>query len=268
MTLTSLGPIYSIPLLFFMKNELTSPKASFGSCLTICGIVLLSYLTLRDNLSGSGSEVSNLNNTVTNYSDFEISTLPGWYDVLPSKQYSGYFNKTSVSKDLNLHSHFWFIESEVQDQDNLILWFNGGPGASSVYGNLLEIGPFMLSDLSFLNQSYKDTGIPQLIYNQYGWQKIANLLFISMPPPIGYGYCSPISESDLNSYENNTANGASCGDWNDTSTAEITYDTIRQFLTAFHPWRNSTMYITGNNFILFVCKGLLFSINLPSDIAY
>jgi carboxypeptidase C (cathepsin A) len=60
-----------------------------------------------------------------------------------------------------------------------------GPGASSLYGLLVELGPFILNDLSRKGPLYEETKIPQLIYNQYGWQKSASIVALSIPPPIG-----------------------------------------------------------------------------------
>jgi carboxypeptidase C (cathepsin A) len=110
--------------------------------------------------------------------------------------------------------HYWFVEAESDAGDNspLILWFNGGPGASSLYGLLVELGPFILNDISLEGPEYAATGIPRLIYNEYGWQKAGNILALSMPPPVGFSYCTPPGPQ---------ATGDDCGAWNDTSTAEV-----------------------------------------------
>lgn len=74
------------------------------------------------------------------YAPDEIVALPGWEGALPSKQYSGYLNYSST------HLHYWFVESE-QDPINAptVLWFNGGPGCSSLDGFIYEHGPFVVS---------------------------------------------------------------------------------------------------------------------------
>ena len=170
-------------------------------------------------------------------SDTEIKELPGWPYPLPSKQFSGYVNGT---EDGNMQLHYWFIECEEDPSSKpVVLWFNGGPGASSLYGLLLEIGPLVLSDESLNNVFYETTGIPQMIYNPYSWSKAVNILAISMPPPVGFGYCNG----------NPASTGTDCGSWNDTSTAEVTFHAIKTwFLSEFPSFQANDIYILGESY--------------------
>jgi len=164
--------------------------------------------------------------------------LPGWAPKsLPSRQFSGFLN---ANDEGTLQMHYWFIESELENpaEAPLVLWFNGGPGASSLYGILIELGPFILSDLSFIGAEYEKSGIPQLTYNEFGWQKVANILALSMPPPVGFSFCTPPGPS---------AQGEDCGSWNDTSTATVTYYAIKSWLKKFPHFRKNDVFLTGNS---------------------
>eukprot|EP01035_Chromulina_nebulosa_P024704 gene24704-32179_t len=169
----------------------------------------------------------------------EVIQLPGWAPKkLPSRQFSGFVD---ANKDGTLQMHYWFVESEMENPEEapLVLWFNGGPGASSLYGMLIELGPLIVSDLSFTGEAYEKTGIPQLMYNEFGWQKVANILALSMPPPVGFSFCSPPGPS---------AKGDDCGSWNDTSTAEVTYFAIKSWLQRFPQYRKTDMFLTGESY--------------------
>ena len=59
----------------------------------------------------------------------------------------------------------------------MVLWLNGGPGASSVIGMLSEQGPLITDNAG------------QLMKNPYAWTDIANLLVVESPAGVGYSYC-------------------------------------------------------------------------------
>merc|ERR1740138_662299 len=100
----------------------------------------------------------------------KVTALPGWNSKLPSNQYSGLVNSTRST------FHYWFVESENDPKnDPLVGWMNGGPGASSMFGMMTELGPLTI------NYDSLKTDPPSLFYNPQGWQTIANILAIEQP---------------------------------------------------------------------------------------
>ena len=74
--------------------------------------------------------------------DDEFTQLPGAPGPMKTKSYSGYLT-VSDSKAL----HYVFLESEDKaDKDPVVVWFNGGPGCSSLLGFIQEHGPFVIED--------------------------------------------------------------------------------------------------------------------------
>ena len=140
----------------------------------------------------------------------EIKSLPGWSGPLPSKMYAGYVSAGNDA-DYNMYEHYFFAESENDPaNDPVVIWTNGGPGASSFFGMFVELGPFQVNSASLQTESYNKTGIPTLFKNEQSWTKAANVLILNSPPPVGYSYCDPAGPS---------GKGESCGSWNDTRTA-------------------------------------------------
>jgi hypothetical protein len=64
--------------------------------------------------------------------------------TMRSKQYSGYLPldaSVGCRAAVTRHMHYWFVTSENDPaNDPVVLWLNGGPGASSVWGFLVENG--------------------------------------------------------------------------------------------------------------------------------
>lgn len=88
------------------------------------------------------------------------------------KSYSGYVD---VGNDE--HMFFWFFESRKNaSQDPFTVWFNGGPGSSSMIGLFQEVGPCRLWPNGTLYR------------NEYAWNGESNLLVIDQPVTTGFSY--------------------------------------------------------------------------------
>ncbi|KAF1794023.1 Alpha/Beta hydrolase fold [Phytophthora cactorum] len=77
-----------------------------------------------------------------------------------------------------LDYYVWYTRAPMQidDRTPLLLWLNGGPGASSMTGLLTEMGPYRL------------TKERKLIPHEHSWTNIGHMLFFDQP--VGTGYSS------------------------------------------------------------------------------
>ncbi|KAH9817256.1 putative carboxypeptidase KEX1 precursor [Melampsora americana] len=118
--------------------------------------------------------------------NFYISSLPGQESDIT--QYSGHLpsqlitttsgTTSTTSSTSQSHLWFWFIRpNHTPNRQKLVIWFNGGPGCSSLEGGLMEIGPLRVSKNS-----------STLTNSQWSWSQYANLLFIDQPAGTGYSF--------------------------------------------------------------------------------
>ena len=117
--------------------------------------------------------------------------------------------------------------------------YNGGPGASSLFGLYVELGPLLLNDLSLADPLYNSTGCPQLVRNPYGWSSIANLLVVDNPPPVGFSYCEPAGVK---------GDGYSCGNWTDDLVALANAEALRHFGQLFPSSFAGGVYLIGESY--------------------
>merc|ERR1719331_2152893 len=132
--------------------------------LNILSVVLVALLGTADALG---------NATADNVTD--ISSLPGWPKTLDFEMYSGYIDIKNTTKRI----HYVFIEA-MQNKTTAptVIWFNGGPGCSSMLGLLQETGPYVL-----------ESGATNYTVNPWAWNKETHILYIEQPAGVGYSTC-------------------------------------------------------------------------------
>ncbi|KDR77527.1 hypothetical protein GALMADRAFT_138623 [Galerina marginata CBS 339.88] len=88
-------------------------------------------------------------------------------------QASGYGDLTATES-----VWFWFFASRKNPETApLALWFNGGPGSSSMIGLLQENGPCRITNDSM-----------SVTLNPFSWNNEANVLFIDQPIGVGFSH--------------------------------------------------------------------------------
>lgn len=132
--------------------------------------------------------------------------------------YSGYFN---VNKTYDSNLFFWYFPAKNNAANApVVLWLQGGPGASSVYGMLMENGPVTVNSWGTLDK------------RQYSWHLDHHMLYIDNP--VGAGF----------SYTNNAAGYAR----NQVDVGNNLFSAIRQFFQVFPELKSNSFYLTGESY--------------------
>lgn len=133
------------------------------------------------------------------------------------KSYSGYL---TVNKTCSSNLFFWYFPAKVNaSHAPLVLWLNGGPGESDLYGVFLENGPV------FINSKNK------LELRQYSWNQNHNLLYIDSPVGTGFSFTD-----------------GSCYLTNELDIGTSLFVALRQFYQLFPELRPNSLYIFGESY--------------------
>ncbi|PYH77202.1 alpha/beta-hydrolase [Aspergillus uvarum CBS 121591] len=120
-------------------------------------------------------------------SQFEVHSLPGVPSSSLPTSWAGRIPVPATAPGNSLF--FWLFQAETPAQDdNLIIWFNGGPGCSSLIGLLSGNGPF-----AFVGDS------TELERNPHSWTQLAHVLYIDQPVGTGLSTASepyPLSDNE------------------------------------------------------------------------
>ncbi|MED6145523.1 Protein cbp3, mitochondrial [Stylosanthes scabra] len=116
---------------------------------------------------------------------------------------------------------YFFFESRNKSKDvPIVIWLTGGPRCGSEIALFYENGPFKITNNLFL------------IWNDYGWDKTSNILFVDQPTGTGFSYTS--DDSDIRHDENGVSNDL--------------YDFLQAFFKEHSEFVNNDFYITGESY--------------------
>ncbi|PIM99919.1 Carboxypeptidase C [Handroanthus impetiginosus] len=123
------------------------------------------------------------------------------------------------------HSHaarmfYFFFESRNSTEDPVVIWLTGGPGCSSEMALFYENGPFTIAN----NLS--------LVWNEYGWDKVSNILYVDQPIGTGFSYSS--DRRDIRHDEKGVSDDL--------------YDFLQAFFKEHPHLAKNDFYITGESY--------------------
>eukprot|EP01132_Coremiostelium_polycephalum_P005188 gene5188-6458_t len=132
--------------------------------------------------------------------------------------FSGFFNVNSTY-DSNLF--YWFFEAQNGDKNApILLWLQGGPGGTSLFGLFVENGPYsILDDLSMVPKNVT-------------WNANYAMLYVDNPVGTGFSYTGSIDGFATNQDE----------------IATNLYNLLQQFFQVYPEYRNNDFYITGESY--------------------
>jgi cathepsin A (carboxypeptidase C) len=150
----------------------------------------------------------------------KVDFLPYYKGIgnLTFNMWSGYLPVNGTTKQL----HYIFSESQRDPKnDPLLIWFNGGPGCSSLLGFLQEHGPFVMDD---------ETDF--FFKNPWSWNNEASIIYLESPAGVGFSYCS---------------NSAECI-FTDDNTADDNLVAVQNWFQLFPEYASHDLYITGESY--------------------
>ncbi|PKY02180.1 putative serine carboxypeptidase [Aspergillus campestris IBT 28561] len=153
----------------------------------------------------------------TGISQFKVHSLPDSAPLPPS--WAGRLPIPDTEEGNALF--FWLFEAEDSAYDeNLIIWFNGGPGCSSLIGLTTGTGPILFNGTS-----------TQLVRNPHSWTRLGHVLYVDQPAGTGFSTAStpyPVQDQDR--------------------ATDDFYRWLKSFLTRFSHLRSKRIHLIGESY--------------------
>ncbi|MFE5872052.1 hypothetical protein ACFQ6V_25875 [Streptomyces roseifaciens] len=156
-------------------------------------------------------------------------------DTKKARSYAGHVHLDSTEHPgTRNHLFYWFFESQtcnpnvaVPDQQELIsrtpllIWLNGGPGASSLLGLFLENGPL----------SVADDAAGTISVSPDSWNQEAHVVFWDQPLGTGYSY------SDVGEYVHD-----------EKALSRMFWEGLQKFFSAHPEYAQCPLYVCGESY--------------------
>ena len=163
--------------------------------------------------------------------DFEVHGLgrvEAAFDEFDGRMFAGQMPTSRIEAEWEESKFmFWlFKPHNPVASDTLTLWFNGGPGCSSLHGGLFETAP--VSTPHYPAGYPKTTGDVPLLANEWGWTKATNMMYVEVPQGVGFSFGpTPNSEFDI---------------------GEDVHGFLLNFYDTFPGFRNKKLFLFGESY--------------------
>nr|XP_014332380.1 PREDICTED: probable serine carboxypeptidase CPVL [Bos mutus] len=143
-----------------------------------------------------------------------VPPFPGWNLT----SYSGYI---TVNKTYNSNIFFWFFPAKIEPQNApVVLWLQGGPGGSSMFGLFVEHGPYIVSK----NMT--------LFARDFPWTITFSMLYVDNPVGTGFSFTDHVHGYAID----------------EDDVARNLYSALIQFFELFSDYRDNDFYVTGESY--------------------
>jgi len=139
--------------------------------------------------------------------------------LLEAPQVRSHAGFMTVNPQFNSNMFFWFFPAEYQAATApVVIWLQGGPGGSSLFGLFVEHGPFSVTEK--LDLEPRTTS----------WSLTHNVIYIDNPVGTGFSF---------------TRGGFA---ENETAVAEDLFSCVTQIFTLFPDLQDNELYVTGESY--------------------
>ncbi|KAM5271790.1 putative serine carboxypeptidase CPVL [Ctenodactylus gundi] len=144
-----------------------------------------------------------------------------WVRPFPGVSVESYAGYITVNQTCNSNLFFWFFPAQIQPEDApVVLWLQGGPGGSSMFGLFVEHGPYVITS----NMTVRSRDFP--------WSTTLSMLYIDNPVGTGFSFTD-----DTRGYA-----------VNEDDVARDLYSALIQFFQLFPEYEKNDFYATGESY--------------------
>ncbi len=116
---------------------------------------------------------------------------------------------------------FYWKQQNKQPNAPVLLWLQGGPGGTSMFGLFAENGPLLIDKTS-----------TKATLRQWAWTKFAHVIYVDQP--VGTGF----------SFTNDSSGYVST----EEEVARDMFEMLTQFFTLFSEYSHNVFYLTGESY--------------------